>query len=358
MRDYWQRKPVVLRNAFPSFKAPVDQAQLFAWAHDTDVESRLVTAFGGNWTLQNGPHVRLPSRRRPGWTLLVHGVDLLDDAAHQFLARFRFVPDARLDDLMVSYASDGGGVGPHTDSYDVFLLQATGRRRWRISRQRDHEPAPGLPLKVLREFRPSREWVLEPGDMLYLPPGVAHEGTALGECTTWSIGFRAPTMQELVDPWLAQVAERVRLPGRYADRGMQATTHPAALPHAMSTRIHRQLVRVRPKLADTESFLLRHLSEPKAQVVFSAPARPLAAAAFRRSAMRRGVDLDRRSRMLYSARAIALNGEWMENRGACFRQLADQRRLQPSQLKSLATEHWLHLHGWYRAGWLHLSRTG
>jgi len=356
MRDYWQRQPVVIRNAFPAFRPPVDRAKLFAWARDPEVESRLVTAFNRRWTLQHGPLTRLPSRSRSGWTLLVQGVNLLDDAAHQLLARFRFVPDARLDDLMVSYASDGGGVGAHVDSYDVFLLQAQGRRRWRISRQRDCEPAPGLPLKVLRAFRPTQEWVLEPGDMLYLPPGVAHEGTALGECMTWSIGFRAPTMQELIDPWLAQVAERALLPGRYADRGLRATRHPAALPAAMSTRVHRSLSQVRFARTDTECFLLRHLSEPKAQVVFSAPAHPLSAVAFRQAARRRGVHLDRRTRMLYSTRAFAANGELTPIRGPGLRQLADQGCLPPAQLRKIEAAQWTHLHDWYRAGWLHLSR--
>ena len=137
----------------------------------------------------------------------MQGVDLLDEGAHALLGRFRFVPDARLDDLMVSYATDGGGVGPHVDSYDVFLLQAWGRRRWRISRQRDLALVPDAPLKLLADFRAEEEWILEAGDMLYLPPGVAHDGTAVGECLTYSIGFRAPTYQELLEPWLTDFAD-------------------------------------------------------------------------------------------------------------------------------------------------------
>jgi 50S ribosomal protein L16 3-hydroxylase len=141
----------------------------------------------------DGPFKRLPSLQRPRWTVLVQGVDLIDDAAHGLLQRFRFVPDARLDDLMVSFATDGGGVGPHVDSYDVFLLQAAGRRRWRISRQREKLRA-GAPLKLLANFRATREWVLEPGDMLYLPPGIAHEGVAIGESLTyWSDSARRLT---------------------------------------------------------------------------------------------------------------------------------------------------------------------
>ncbi|MGH6622329.1 MAG: cupin domain-containing protein, partial [Burkholderiaceae bacterium] len=167
MRDYWQRRPILLSAALPRFETPISREQLFAWAADEDVDSRLVTNVAGRWNVQHGPLARLPALARPGWTLLVQGVDLLDDAARALLSRFRFLPDARLDDLMVSYASDGGGVGPHVDSYDVFLLQAHGRRRWRISRQTDLQLRPGLPLRVLANFRPEQEWVLEAGDMLY-----------------------------------------------------------------------------------------------------------------------------------------------------------------------------------------------
>ncbi len=134
MRRHWQRKPLLVRAAWPQATPPLTRAQLFALAADPDVESRLVCRLGAGWSVRHGPLPRrsLPPLRQAGWTLLVQGVDLFVDAAHQMLRPFRFVPDARLDDLMVSYASDGGGVGPHVDAYDVFLLQLQGRRRWRI----------------------------------------------------------------------------------------------------------------------------------------------------------------------------------------------------------------------------------
>ena len=195
--------------------------------------------------MKHGPFLRLPPLTRKRWTLLVQGVDLLDDAARSLLSRFRFVPDARLDDLMVSFATDGGGVGAHVDSYDVFLLQASGRRRWRLSRQRNLCAKPGSPISVVQGFRASSEWVLDPGDMLYLPPGVAHEGTAIGECVTYSIGFRAPSYQQLLEPWFADYAEHAALQGRYADIGSTATTRPAALPPQMTRQLHAELVRRR-----------------------------------------------------------------------------------------------------------------
>jgi 50S ribosomal protein L16 3-hydroxylase len=181
MRTTWQRRPRLIRDALPGFASPVQPAQLAALAARDDVESRLVSAFGGRWRLQHGPFAAgaLPTASRKRWTLLVQGVDLYLPAVAALRERFRFISDVRLDDVMVSYATEGGGVGPHVDSYDVFLLQAQGRRRWRISGQRDLDLRPGLPLKILADFRPTREWTLEPGDLLYLPPGVAHEGTAV-----------------------------------------------------------------------------------------------------------------------------------------------------------------------------------
>src|SRR5688572_12859296 len=177
LRGHWQKKPLLIRDALPGF-APLSRARLLALARLSDVESRFVARTArGRWTLEHGPFARsaFPARSRPAWTLLVQGVDLHDDTAHALLQRFRFVPDARLDDVMVSWASLGGGVGPHFDSYDVFLLQVQGRRRWRIGRPGDLRLKEGLPLKVLRNFVAEEELVLTPGDMLYLPPLWAHD---------------------------------------------------------------------------------------------------------------------------------------------------------------------------------------
>ncbi|MDO9201310.1 MAG: cupin domain-containing protein, partial [Hydrogenophaga sp.] len=182
MRRYWQKKPLLIRNAVPGFKPFLTRPQLFAMAADEAVESRLIVHQAQGWTLKHGPLARtaLPPIKQPRWTLLVQGVDLHVNAAHELLQRFRFVPDARLDDLMISWASDGGGVGPHFDSYDVFLLQASGQRHWRIGRQKDLTLEEGVPLKILSHFEPEEEHLLNPGDMLYLPPRWAHDGVAVG----------------------------------------------------------------------------------------------------------------------------------------------------------------------------------
>ena len=216
---HWQRKPLVVRGAIPALADPVDLRALLALARRDDVESRLVVRAGRRWQLAHGPLARAETASLPArdWTLLVQGLNHVVPAAERLLARFAFVPWARLDDVMVSYAAAGGGVGPHVDSYDVFLLQGRGRRRWRISRQRDLAVVPRAPLKVLRGFKAEEEWVLEPGDMLYLPPGIVHDGVALEPCMTYSIGFRAPAADELGREFLGWLQERLALRGRYRD---------------------------------------------------------------------------------------------------------------------------------------------
>jgi 50S ribosomal protein L16 3-hydroxylase len=355
MRDAWQRRPLLIRNAFPGFVPPVSRDALFELARRDDVESRLIARVDERWSMRHGPLHRLPSTRRPDWTLLVQGVDLLDAGAHALLRRFRFVPDARLDDLMVSYATDGGGVGPHVDSYDVFLLQAWGRRRWRISRQRDLALVPDAPLKLLADFRAEEEWILEPGDMLYLPPGVAHDGRAVGECLTYSIGFRAPTYQELLEAWLTDFADHAAVSGRYADPGLRPARRPAALPAGMVGRIHDSLSKTRPTQRDTQRFLLRYLTEPKAQVVFERPARPLRAQRFAAIAARRGLELARPTRMMYAGGEIGINGECVgmpAGSSETLRALADRRALAPPAVAQLPLPAQALLHAWYAAGWL------
>ena len=230
MRRHWQKKPLLVRQAVPGFQSPLQWADLKRLAGQADVESRLIVQDGSDWRLRQGPlsASSFPARRRRQWTFLVQGVNLLDDRINDFMRQFRFVPDARLDDLMISWASDGGGVGPHFDSYDVFLFQAQGRRRWRIGLQDDLEIRPDLPVKILRRFKPEVEFVLEPGDMLYLPPRYAHDGIAEGECMTWSIGFRSPQRHELAREILGRIGDHLPDDERlYGDAGQPVATQPA-----------------------------------------------------------------------------------------------------------------------------------
>jgi 50S ribosomal protein L16 3-hydroxylase len=360
MRRHWQRRPLLVRNALPDFVAPVDESVLFQLAGRSDVEARLVTSFAG-WRMLRGPIVRrqIPKLSKPRWTLLVQGVDQHDDRASEFLARFRFVSDARLDDLMMSYASDGGGVGPHIDDYDVFLLQARGRRRWRIGKGDARDVVPGLPLKILRRFKVEQDWVLEPGDLLYLPPGIAHEGTAVGDgCLTCSIGFRAPAWSELLEPWLDVLARRPPRAGRYADPGMQPTRKPAHLPNAFVESTFRALTRPPPTRAEARALLLTFLTEPKPNITFTRPRAALSARDLRSRACRGGLRLDRRTRMLYSGSSIAINGELLQDKSkdpALMHLLADRRSLEPAHLGAHGVPWWNEFASWHGAGWLHVS---
>ncbi|WP_341648763.1 cupin domain-containing protein [Thauera humireducens] len=197
LAEYWQKKPLLIRQAVPGFTGVLSKDELFDLACDPDVESRYIRlpadGLEGDWTLEHGPQSRgrLRGKKQP-WTVLVQGLNLWVPDGDRLLHRFDFIPQARLDDLMVSYAVDGGGVGPHFDNYDVFLLQGMGKRRWQISDQADRSLIEGAPLRILKNFQPAEDWVLEPGDMLYLPPHWAHNGVAIGECTTYSIGFARP----------------------------------------------------------------------------------------------------------------------------------------------------------------------
>jgi 50S ribosomal protein L16 3-hydroxylase len=331
LERHWQKRPLLVRQALPGFAGVMDRDALLALALLDGVESRRVECVDQRWAVKHGPLGRrdLGPRGRP-WTVLVQGVNLHVPAADRLLRGFDFVPWARLDDLMISYATDGGGVGPHFDSYDVFLIQAHGRRRWRIGAQRDLNLIEDAPLRILRDFRPTREWILEPGDMLYLPPHYAHDGIAIGECMTCSIGFRAPSVQELAVGFLAHLEERIDLPGRYGDPELAPTRHPGEIPAAMLHKVAGLLDRIRWNAADVREFLGSHLSEPKPHVFFTPPAAPLPADQFARRCAASGLRLDPRTQMLYSGRQVFINGEALAADAGdmkALRALADWRSL-------------------------------
>jgi 50S ribosomal protein L16 3-hydroxylase len=367
MRRYWQKKPLLIRQAIPDIAAPLSRDELFELADQDEVESRLITHVRNKWQLEHGPFAadELPSVKQRAWTLLVQGADLHNDRARALLDRFRFVPDARLDDLMISYATDGGGVGPHFDSYDVFLLQVHGKRRWRIGAQRDLSLQPGLPLKVLQRFEPEEEWLLEPGDMLYLPPHIAHDGVAEGECMTCSIGFRAPSTAELAAQFLYYLAERGEAAGSldgaalYRDPQQPAVAKPAELPAALVDRVGAILAKIDWNEKDVSSFLGTYLSEPKPSVVFDPPGRPLDEARFIKRASKEGVRLDRKTVLLYDSRAYYLNGEESRLSGvkSAVIELADNRYLSAKRFVTLSGQSSVTalLHEWYRAGWIQMG---
>jgi 50S ribosomal protein L16 3-hydroxylase len=359
MRNSWHRQAQLFRDALPGFEGFLDRRSILELACDPDVESRLLVRDGRRWQVDHGPFKRAAFRRLPdrNWTVLVQGVNLHLDAADRLLRRFDFVPAARLDDLMVSYAAPGGGVGPHFDSYDVFLLQGPGRRRWRIGRQDDLTLRPGLPLKILKDFAPEEEMVVEPGDLLYLPPTYAHDGVAIDECFTYSIGFRAPTNAELAGQFLADVSERVALDGRYADPGLRATKTPGRIPAAMVDATNAAIDAVRWTRGDVADFLGRYLSDPKARVFFDPPEDPPTFAAFRKALANRVLALDRRTILLYGPKAAYINGECIRfPRGvpAALETLADRREWRGGEISDPVLRL---LHQWLEAGFLTMTDT-
>jgi len=404
MSKYWQKKPLLIRGAIPGFKPLLSRDELFALAEQDDVESRLIVENANiqrsakqkksepAWTMTSGPFsegtTELPPLKKTNWTLLVQGVDLHDAQVHSLKSQFRFAPDARLDDLMISFATGGGGVGPHFDSYDVFLLQAQGKRRWRIGKQKDLTLQKDVPLKILANFAPEQEFVLEAGDMLYLPPMYAHEGVAVGECMTYSIGFRAPAELELARELLQRFADdtleeeeddeddaqKREFEGEnnaisseniansaiknvaknlYKDPKQEATNTPALIPAALVDFAKQA---VEKALSDPDALarnLGEYLTEPKANVWFDEP-EPDSADDIILTRQNR-IDLHPRSQMLFDARHIFLNGMSWRAAGAdakLMQKLANQRFLEPKDLSKSSDGAMALLQEWVDAGWL------
>ncbi|PIG00064.1 cupin domain-containing protein [Comamonas sp. 26] len=352
MRKHWHKKPLLVRQAIPGFKAPIPRARLLAMAGEEGVESRLIQQLDGdNWKLSHGPLSRrsLPPLTKPGWSVLVQGVDMHDDKAHELLQQFRFVPEARLDDLMISFATDKGGVGPHFDSYDVFLLQAHGKRRWRIGRQKDLSLQEDKPLKILANFEPEEEFVLEPGDMLYLPPKWAHDGVAEGECMTYSIGFRSPDRGEMGRELLLRMSDEPDEPENpviYRDPKQEAVSNPAEIPAGMYDFAREALQKALAEPLALERALGEYLSDPKPNVWFEHGDE---------NGMFESVVLDRRTRMMYDAKHIFINGESYLAGGrdaTLMRKLADTRMLSRKDLASASDDALELLSSWFDAGWV------
>ena len=387
---HWQKKPLLIRQAIPGFQGAASIPQLLELACDDRVESRLISRSrrgrtGEQWQLQHGPFQPAELRRQHrqsarDWTLLLQGINMHVPQADALLARFAFLPWARLDDVMVSYAVPGGGVGPHVDSYDVFLLQGTGRRHWRIAKRFDAQLVNDAPIRVLQGFETQQQWTLEPGDMLYLPPGWAHDGVAIDHCTTWSIGFRAPSDVELREGWLDWQRDRVQGHGRYRDPQALPTNQPGRIPDALMRHVLQTIAPEAPAtnknpttLREMRQFAGCFLSEPKPQVSFVPPQRAQSLQAWTKQIARQGLHLDASSRVLYQGSTLFINGEAVALRdglqGAAarrLRQLADNRCLPPL----IEAEHALAhgpasshpaltalLHRWYCQGWLHAGQA-
>ena len=352
LRRYWQKRPLLVRRALPGFRGVIGKRALFALAARDEVESRLVERRGQHWTVMHGP-LKKSNLRKAGarnWSLLVNGVNHHSAAAEALLRRFGFIPQARIDDLMVSYAAPGGGVGPHFDSYDVFLLQGAGRRVWRLARARRFELVPEAPLKLIAGFRAEDELLLEPGDLLYLPPGWGHDGVALDPCFTCSIGFRAPRGAELAAAFLDYLHERGLPDAAYRDPGLRPTARPAQIGRDMVDFARRQMARIRWSRDDVADFLGRYLSTPKPSVVFRGSTGKAP------ELSRCEAILDAKTQLLYLGARFFINGESLRPPGSQRRALgalADRRRA-PGRALARAGLGQLILQ-WHRCGYLSLE---
>jgi 50S ribosomal protein L16 3-hydroxylase len=362
MATYWQKKPLLVRGAISlqDLSNLPSRAALLELAAQSDVPSRLVQLKKAKWQLHHGPFdpdgAKLPPLKTPDWTLLVQGVDLQDAATHELLKQFRFVPDARLDDAMFSFATAGGGVGAHFDSYDVFLLQTSGSRRWRIGAQKDLDLVIGAPLKILADFKPTREYVLEAGDMLYLPPRYAHDGVALlgADCITCSIGFRAPKKvelaRELMDRLSEDLNDRMDEALLYTDKDQLATDAPAKIPASLETFAQKSLMEAIGNGTDLQIHLGEYLTEPKPDVWFEGNEQKINFAKIKT------IKLDAATRMMFDAKHIFINGESFAASGADARlmqKLANERELMTADLAKASSGAKELLTDWLEAGWCH-----
>ncbi len=265
LADYWQKKPLLVRNAIANFEPPIDGDELAGLALEPEVESRLLV--GSDWKLEQGPFTEnrfatLPSSH---WSLLVQAVDLWVPEVAQILEYFRFLPPWRIDDIMVSYAEDGGSVGPHFDFYDVFLIQGAGQRRWQLGQLCDANTPlqEHSGLKILADFQATDEWLLNTGDMLYIPPKIAHHGVAVGDCTTFSVGFRAPTAVEMLDDLATELLSKGGNPCHLMDPPLTPAMASAQIPTAYIGQVRSLLQNLLDDDQVLGEWFAQYMTQPK-----------------------------------------------------------------------------------------------
>ncbi|MCB6181983.1 cupin domain-containing protein [Leeia sp. TBRC 13508] len=355
--EYWQKKPLYIPNAIAGFEDLVTFEQLVQFAAQDDVISRLVTHKGDDWQLAHGPLAKKQFAKLPksDWAMLVQNLNHLLPEANALLQRFNFIPYARLDDLMISWAPTGGGVGPHFDSYDVFLLQGSGEKRWQISSNCDKALIPDIPLRILSNFTHEHEWTLKAGDMLYLPPHCAHYGTQLSPGTTYSIGFRTPSHQELATEFLMYAADNLKMEGMYADPDLKPQTNPGQIGDEMIAKCRHILSQIQWDDVVIGQFLSGYLSEPKQHVWFEEPEYALEEDEFAEALQANGLVLNEKSTCLYFGDVASFNGEPVPDDFSALdalHQMADRRGLPPAEYDELFIS-WLH--ELYLNGWVHIN---
>jgi 50S ribosomal protein L16 3-hydroxylase len=339
LADYWQKKPLLIRQAIPNFKGLLSPNDLAGLACDEEVQARIISQKNNTWQVKHGPFEDADFAKlgKKNCTLLVQSVNQYLPEAADLLAQFNFIPHARLDDLMVSYAPTGGGVGAHMDSYDVFLLQGSGKRNWKISAQTELSLVENAPLRILKHFKPEQEWVLEAGDMLYLPPQIAHWGVSESDdCMTYSIGFRAPKTQELQHEFLNYLQDHIQADGLYSDPDLCLQNHPAEISDDMISKVAEMLEKMTWDKQHVADFLGKYLSEPKVDVVF-APNKKISKNELNKHLATKTLWLSLKSQLLFAHDHFYLNGEKLIVPDIIYNEikyLADNKHLNTNALEA------------------------
>jgi 50S ribosomal protein L16 3-hydroxylase len=324
LREYWQKKPLLIRNAFRDWHNPLEPDELAGLACEEEIESRLICRTDAGWEMEQGPlaEERLAGLAESHWTLLVQAVDHHVPAVADLIAPFRFIPNWRIDDVMVSLAADQGGVGPHFDQYDVFLIQGLGRRRWQIGAHCDADTLllPHEDLKLLSEFEATEEWVLEPGDILYVPPGISHNGVAVGsDCMTYSVGFRAPSRGDLLGHYVDDVLDGIKDDELYRDPDLQAQANAGEILPGALARLQQMMLESLSDPAHFARWFGTFNSTPKYPDMDWRPEIPVAPEAVR-AAINAQLPLSRNpaSRLTFIASATDTGALMLFADGVCF----------------------------------------
>jgi 50S ribosomal protein L16 3-hydroxylase len=334
LKNYWQKKPLLIKNAIANFVSPITESDLFAIAQNEETVSRLIEQKQGIWQVKYGPFRKsdLPKRTSIPWTILVQNINHYLPFAESFLNLFKFIPYARLDDLMISYATKKGSVGPHFDSYDVFLFQAQGVREWKISDQKKFTLDKKSSIKIITNFKSKNSWILKPGDMLYLPPNVGHWGISQSDdCLTYSIGFRAPGTFEIQSKFLDFIQDHLitNINEIYKDPNLLPQKNPAEISSNMTKALRNIVDRLRWDKSSINHFIGQLLSEPIESSIFE-KRKPLSLKTFEKSIIHKTLKLNSKTRMLFIKNNFYVNGEFIKIDKKCtpfLKQLANDREI-------------------------------
>jgi len=334
LKNYWQKKPLLIKNAIPNFVSPITESDLFIIAQNEEAVSRLIEHKQGIWQVKYGPFKKsdLPKKTNIPWTILVQNINHYFPFAESFLNLFKFIPYARLDDLMISYATKKGSVGPHFDSYDVFLFQAQGIREWKISDQKKFTLDKKSSIKIITNFKSNNSWVLKAGDMLYLPPNIGHWGISQSDdCLTYSIGFRAPATFEIQSKFLDFIQDHLITNENeiYKDPNLAPQKNPAEISSNMTKAMRNIVDRLRWDKSSINHFIGQLLSEPIENSIFETR-KPLSLKAFEKSIVHKTLRLNSKTRMLFIKNNFYINGEFIKidkKYTSFLKQLANDREI-------------------------------